>query len=148
MTSSPTYNRESMMMNYQLFCILSGLFINSSDTDISSFETNGCTGVKLCLHIVDELLLDLVSVTTSRGIYFSKLNISRVYSCTPLYVCVMVSLCIDGEARGFTLVKVKGDGACLFNALSMGMSGTEVHAHAIRSDIVAHVLNVACPLSP
>ncbi|KAI5721203.1 hypothetical protein M8J77_017478 [Diaphorina citri] len=55
----------------------------------------------------------------------------------------MVSLCIDGEARGFTLVKVKGDGACLFNALSMGMSGTEVHAHAIRSDIVAHVLNVA-----
>lgn len=53
----------------------------------------------------------------------------------------MVSLCIDGEARGFTLVKVKGDGACLFNALSMGMSGTELHAHAIRSDIVAHVLN-------
>ncbi|KAI5725764.1 hypothetical protein M8J77_019875 [Diaphorina citri] len=53
----------------------------------------------------------------------------------------MVSVCIDGEARGFTLVKVKGDGACLFNALSMGMSGTEVHAHAIRSDIVAHVLN-------
>ncbi|KAI5752974.1 hypothetical protein M8J77_022364 [Diaphorina citri] len=54
-------------------------------------------------------------------------------------VCAMVSLCIDGEARGFTLVKVKGDGACLFNAFSMGMSGTELHAHAIRSDIVAHV---------
>jgi len=47
---------------------------------------------------------------------------------------------IDGMARSFRRIVCTGDGACMFNSLSMAMFGTEAYSLSIRLDIVRHII--------
>uniref|UniRef100_A0A8D8VEP3 OTU domain-containing protein n=1 Tax=Cacopsylla melanoneura TaxID=428564 RepID=A0A8D8VEP3_9HEMI len=48
---------------------------------------------------------------------------------------------VNNQITTYVVKKVRGDGACLFNMLSLAMFGTQEHSLNIRTDIVHHVLS-------
>lgn len=55
---------------------------------------------------------------------------------------------IDGRVTKYTLKRVTGDGACLFNMLSLALFGTEENSLRIRQDVVRHVVAYYKDYSP
>lgn len=54
---------------------------------------------------------------------------------------VLEVLDIDGVAVPHRVIKITGDGACLFSSLSYLVHGTASLTHRVRADIVHHVSN-------
>ncbi|KAI5722606.1 hypothetical protein M8J76_010895 [Diaphorina citri] len=50
------------------------------------------------------------------------------------------SYAIDGRTVKYVMKPVTGDGACMFNMLSLALFGTEAHSLSIRREIVRHVV--------
>lgn len=51
-----------------------------------------------------------------------------------------MEICVHGEIIRVERVITTGDGACLFNMLSIALHRTEQHSYSIRSSIVEYVL--------